>query len=287
MEGKVLIGCNGADRGTVALTQRICSLLNEAGLSPCVYGDDADIAEVAEATIVQSISECSYVVTVGGDGTIIKWGKLAAQHGIPLLGVNKGRLGFMATVEPSEIAEIPALLRNPACVSRRMLMECSIKRGSETRLTKLVMNDVVISRDSVSKLPEFRVFCIHGGIETEVSRIRADGVILSTPTGSTAYSLSAGGPILSPDLECIEMTALCPHTLFNRPMIFSAAQQVAVRCRHYQNSRVTASIDGEGGITFSEGDELWLKKSSFSLSLIEEGEGFYGAVHSKLMTPLK
>lgn len=288
MGKNVFIGCNAADRGSVSLTKKICALLSEAGMTPCVCGDDEPLADMIDVCSVKNMAECSHVVTVGGDGTIIKWGKLAAEHGIPLLGVNKGRLGFMATLEPSDIARIPEILRAPAEISRRMLMECRIMRGGEVWLAKRVMNDVVISRDSVSKLPEFSVFCRHGEAEeTEVSRIRADGVILSTPTGSTAYSLSAGGPILAPDLECIEMTALCPHTLFNRPMIFSASQEVFVRCRHYQNSRVTVSIDGESGIPFSEGDELWLKKSDYSLPLIEAGEGFYGAVHNKLMTPLK
>lgn len=288
MKNNVLIGCNSMDASSVKLTGEICALLCEAGMTPCVYGDDADLAEVIDVRAVSSISDCGNVVTVGGDGTIIKWGKLAAQHGIPLLGVNMGRLGFMATLEPADIARIPEILRSPVEISRRMLMECSLIRGGETVLTKLVMNDVVVSRDSVSKLPEFSVFCQHGSYPaTEVSKIRADGVIISTPTGSTAYSLSAGGPILAPDLEGIEMTALCPHTLFNRPMIFSAAQRVMVQCRRYQHSSVSVSIDGEGGIPFSEGDELWLKKSELSLSLIEAGEGFYGAVRNKLMTPMK
>ncbi|MGN1120177.1 MAG: NAD(+)/NADH kinase [Oscillospiraceae bacterium] len=288
MKSKVLIGCNSVDRACLDVTQQICGILSQAGMVACLYGDDADLSEVVDASLVESISECSSVVTVGGDGTIIKWGKLAAMNSIPLLGVNMGRVGFMATLEPSDISRIPEILASPREISRRMLMECSIISGGKERLSKLVMNDVVISRDSDSKLPEFSVFCKRGDApETEVSTIRADGVILSTPTGSTAYSLSAGGPILAPDLEGIEMTALCPHTLFNRPMIFSAEQLVAVRCRNYQSSRVSVSIDGEGGIPFGEGDELWLKKSGFTLSLIESGVGFYGAVHDKLMAPLK
>ncbi len=287
MEKNVLIGCNGANPGSVSLCGKICSLLAAAGMTPCVCADDSDFADVLDVKVIDSIKECSYVVTVGGDGTIIKWGKLAAVYGIPLLGVNMGRLGFMATLEPSEIERIPTLLHSCSRRSRRMLMECRIFRDGKELLNGLALNDVVISRDITSKLPEFDIFCERGDIVNEVSKLRADGVILSTPTGSTAYSLSAGGPILAPELQCIELTALCPHTLFNRPMIFSAEQRVFVKLRSYHNSRVSVSIDGVGGIAFSEGDELWLSKSEHTLELLEAGDGFYGAVNNKLMTPLK
>ena len=123
--------------------------------------------------------------------------------------------------------------------------------------------------------------------ETEVSRVRADGIILSTPTGSTAYSLSAGGPILSPDLECVEFTALCPHTLFNRPMIFSDKQTISARVYNYHNSKATFSIDGGKAIPFNENDVLRLTRCPKNLLLIEAGEGFFGAIHNKLLTPLK
>lgn len=287
METKVLLGCNSADSKSVALCEEICALLTAAGMTPCSCGEDGDLSEVMNTLLIDDISECSYAVTVGGDGTIIKWGKLAAQHALPLLGVNMGRLGFMATLEPHEISRIPEILRSHTRSSRRMLMECSIIRDGREIVKKQALNDVVISRDSDSKLPEFSILCEKDDIVTEVSKLRADGVILSTPTGSTAYSLSAGGPILAPELECIEFTALCPHTLFNRPMVFSAQQRVCVTLKDYHNSRVSVSIDGFGGIPFAQGDELWLCKSRYTLELIEAGEGFYGAVNNKLMTPLK
>ena len=277
----VLIGCNGMDNGSVSLSAEISALLRSDGMTPCSVSES--LCSTIGTDHVCSIEDCTHVVTVGGDGTIIKWGKEAARYGIPLLGVNKGRLGFMATVEPSDIQRIPSLLSAPPTISRRMLMDCELVRKDGSILSKKVLNDVVISRDSTSKLPEFAVRCN----EHEVSRLRADGVIFSTPTGSTAYSLSAGGPIIAPDMECIEFTALCPHTLFNRPMLFSASQVVSVCCTNYQSSRVTVSIDGESGIAFGDGDILRLSRSELTLSLIESGEGFFGAVRNKLMTPLK
>lgn len=277
---RALIGCNEMNGNSMELARDICRLLNKSGITPCVAEGSGKGGFPAER--VNSPAECTHIVTVGGDGTILKWGKTAAEYDIPLLGVNMGRLGFMATLERSEIGEIPRLLAE-GNISRRMLMDCAVVRADGSRHVKPVLNDVVIARESGSKLPEFRVFC--GG--AEVSRLRADGVIMSTPTGSTAYSLSAGGPILSPELECIEFTALCPHTLFNRPMIFPAGHEVAVSVRGYQGSRVSVDIDGENDLSFGEGDEIRLTRSAKTLRLIEAGGGFYGSVHSKLMQPLK
>lgn len=283
MQTRVLIGYNSGKDGSVELSARISVLLRENGLTPCVYGHNSTNAAKINAEIVESPKICGFIVTVGGDGTIIKWGKIAAEHNLPLLGVNMGRLGFMATLEPDEISRIPALLLGESAISRRMLLDCKVRRGDKIIFSESVVNDVIVSRSSVSKLPEY---VISVG-EAEVSRVRADGVILSTPTGSTAYSLSAGGPILAPDIDCIEFTALCPHTLFNRPMIFSANQPVTVNICHYQNSRATFSVDGGKGIPFLDGDVLQLTRSPRSLGIIETGAGFYGAIHNKLIQPIK
>ncbi len=269
---KVLIGCNNSDKVSVELSGKIAALLSESGFVT-LAGDES----------LSGIKNSFCLITVGGDGTILRWGKLAARFGIPLLGVNTGRLGFMATLEPENISEIPSILRENFSVSPRMLMDVMIERSDGTSEEKLALNDAVISRENCSKLPEFRI-CSGSA---EVLKIRADGVIMSTPTGSTAYSLAAGGPIIAPDMRCIEFTALCPHTLFARPMIFSSRKEVSVQYIAYQDSGVTVSVDGERGIRFSDGDILRLSESKYTLELIEAGSGFYGAVHNKLMTPLK
>ena len=280
---RVLISYNPTKNGSAELSARIAALLRENGITPCVYGENSLYAGKLGAEVAETPGICTFIITVGGDGTILKWGKLAAEFDLPLLGVNMGRLGFMATLEPSEIERIPGLLLGEPSVSRRILLDCTVTREDKVIFSERVINDVTVSRSSQSKLPEYVVSV--GA--AEVSRIRADGVILGTPTGSTAYSLSAGGPILSPDLECIEFTALCPHTLFNRPMIFSDKQPVTVTVCHYLNSRATFSVDGGKGIPFLEGDVLKLSRSKYDLCIIETGDGFYGAIHNKLITPMK
>jgi len=280
---KALIIFNLSKSGAAALSAKIADILRGAGITPCVFGENAVYAEKVGAEIVGSPAACNYIITVGGDGTILRWGKVAADYDIPLLGVNLGRLGFMASVETEEIGKIPELLSGEHHISRRMMLNVELVRDGKTVLCERALNDVTASRSSRSKLPEFVVSCG----ETEVSRVRADGIILSTPTGSTAYSLSAGGPILSPELECVEFTALCPHTLFNRPMIFSDKQTIYARVFNYHNSKATFSVDGGKAIPFNENDVLKLTRCPKNLLLIEAGEGFFGAIHNKLLTPLK
>lgn len=274
---RVLIGCNNSKNGSTELSYQIAELLDKSGFTPCF------IENVNAWETVMSPKDCGFIVTVGGDGTILKWGKTAAEYDIPLLGVNMGRLGFMATVEPPDIQRIPDILSSELNISERLMLDCGIFRDDRKIFSESILNDVILSRSSQSKLPEFVVLCG----DSEVSRVRADGVIISTPTGSTAYSLSAGGPIIAPDLNCIELTALCPHTLFNRPMIFSDKQVIIVKVNHYCNSHTSVIADGGKAVPFLDGDVLRLTRSARTLKLIEAGEGFYGSIHNKLMTPIK
>lgn len=283
-EKKVIISYNRRDENSVHIAEEICKELRAAGITPySLKYDDGSSGGLSGVQSAENGAGCVCMITVGGDGSIISHGKLAAVWGIPLLGVNTGRLGFMANLEPSEISSIPEIILGNFRVSRRMMMSVEVSYANGQTLTQNTLNDVVVSRDSKSKLPEFCVYC--GG--AEVSRLRADGVIFSTPTGSTAYSLSAGGPIIDPSMRCIEYTALCPHSLFSRPMIFSAESEVTLRVNSYQDSRVTISFDGDSGYAFDEGDVLTMRIGQPDLMLIETGGGFFGSVNRKLMRPLK
>lgn len=283
-EKRVMIAYNRRDSNSVKIAEDICCELRAAGIVPLsLKYDDGSGGGLNGAVSAESGVDCLCMITVGGDGSIISHGKLAAVWGIPLLGVNTGRLGFMANLEPGEIRRIPEIILGEFRVSRRMMMSVEVSYQNGGKLCQNTLNDVVVSRDSKSKLPEFCVFCG----DTEVSRLRADGVIFSTPTGSTAYSLSAGGPIIDPAMHCIEYTALCPHSLFSRPMIFSAERSVELRVNSYQDSRVTISFDGDSGYPFGDGDVLTMRSSGNELMLIETGDGFFGSVNRKLMQPLK
>lgn len=242
--------------------------------------DDNRVTYCNEST---AMLDCDVFITVGGDGTILKWGKRAAALGKPLLGINTGRLGFMTALETDEFSKIEALKCGNYHISRRMLMNTEFIRGVGKK-SYTALNDIVLSRDNYSKLPEFEVKIN----DITVSKIRADGLIFSTPTGSTAYALSAGGPIIEPTIECMEMTPLCAHTLLNRPMIFSGNDIITVTFVGYEGSSVTASVDGDKGIAFSEGDVIRITKSDLELNLIDiNGDSFYNSVNNKLIQPLK
>lgn len=279
----VLIGCNFLKEGATQLCADICTLLRINGFRPLVTEEFEEYAPLIGAQVVKTPALCSTIVTVGGDGTILQWGKLAAEYDLPLLGVNMGRLGFMAAVEPKEIKRIPEILLGDYITSNRMMMDCNVYRNGKKIYSDTCINDVIVSRSSVSKLPEYLVYCG----DTLVSKQRADGQIFCTPTGSTAYSLSAGGPILSPDVECIEFTSLCAHTLFNRPMIFSADNVITLKVQYYQNSKASVSVDGNKGITLADGDIIRITRAKKKLRIIELDDGFFGAILGKLMQPLK
>jgi NAD+ kinase len=225
----------------------------------------------SEFEVVGSVEECEAVITIGGDGTILRAAKSAALLGKPLLGINTGRLGFMATLEKDELCKLSRLKRGEFTTSRRMLLD--VRTRGETRLA---LNEVVLHREATARLSEITVS--RGAVE--VLKFRADGVIISSPTGSTAYSLSAGGPIIEPELECFMVTAVCPHTLFNRPMLFTTDAPIVATA---DGARII--IDGAEVLTAGS---LTVTKSAYYLDLIDiDGNSFYNSIHNKLMRPLK
>ncbi|MDR0196769.1 MAG: NAD(+)/NADH kinase [Oscillospiraceae bacterium] len=226
----------------------------------------------------EELSACDAVITIGGDGTILKIGKIAARAERPLLGINTGRLGFMATLESDELDKLERLKNGGYRISRRILLDVVSNSVFDNAL-----NDVVLHRGARSKLPMFIV----SRNEVEILRVRADGIIVGTPTGSTAYSLSAGGAIIEPELECIVVTALCPHTLFNRSMIFSGKGWLNISYRDC-DGEVFVSVDGGEGEILEENQIVKIAQSADYLDLIDiDGNNFYDSIHNKLMKPLK
>lgn len=283
---KVLIVTSTKKQKSLDVLPDVVNTLIKNGIGVCMFSDIHEFYSDERVTFSSTdeiIRECDIILTVGGDGTILKWGKRAAEYDKPLIGINTGRLGFMTALECFELHKLSALTTENYSISKRMMINAEINiNGKKTEETAL--NDIVLFKDVNSKLPEY-IVRINGTI---VSKIRADGLIFSTPTGSTAYALSAGGSIIEPTVECIELTPLCAHSLFNRPMIFSGSDVISVTCKQYDGSQANITIDGNPGVHFNEGHELILKKSEKALKLIDiDGNGFYEAVSNKLMTPIK
>lgn len=228
--------------------------------------------------IEQLFSECDIAVTVGGDGTIIHAAKYAARENVPLIGVNVGRLGFAADLEPDEIERLKNLVYNKYKTEKRILLDVEvIKNGSSKHY--LAVNDAIVARGQLSKIID-----IHLSLNGElISKYRADGLLFSTPTGSTAYSLSAGGPILAPQMECILATPVCPHSLYSRSVLFSGDSELSVNVKIPADCCCVLTIDGEKNVDILADDKVVIRKSELYLELISlHNRNFYKLLNEKL-----
>lgn len=206
----------------------------------------------------QAYSECDAVITIGGDGTILHSAKLCARYDKPILGFNLGRMGFLATAEINELEKLRSLVERDYLIDKRLLL--SIKLNDGDKYKKTALNDVVISKSNVTQIMDIDVFCDNILVNT----FRADGVVVATPTGSTAYSLSAGGPILDAKIEGIVVTPICAHSLNSPPMVFSAARSIKVKI--YNKAQL--SCDGANTQQIDTNDEITVSLSEKSIELI-------------------
>lgn len=224
--------------------------------------------------------KCDLVIAVGGDGTILNSAKRAVNYGKTVLGVNAGNLGFLACVEPSETERLLAAVNGEYVVEKRMMLEISVS-DKKTSRTYHAINDAVVCRGALSRIMEIDVMCTG----KSVNSIRADGIIFATPTGSTAYSLSAGGPIADPALECIIMTPICPHSLISRTTIFSADKELNIRVNPENcDNSAYLTIDGQEVIDISGGYSLSVRKSDrYALLATFADKPFYEVLNEKIL----
>ena len=226
-------------------------------------------------------SYADVAVALGGDGTILAAAGEVSRYNVPVLGINLGHLGFLAEVEP-QYMEFAAecLLAGKYRIEERVMLQADVMRDGKCMETFHALNDIVVSRASFSRLLGLRTTVDTHTLDSFV----ADGVILSTPTGSTAYSLSAGGPILDPSLDVILVTPVCPHTMHTRPMVLPLAHGVAVELesgRDYGEAFVSA--DGRHGSALQPGDVVRASRSQYTTKLIKiSNKTFYDTIRQKL-----
>ncbi len=222
----------------LALTERVAKKLLSIGL--CVYIDasyDAKIDGCAEYTAFPRDAEL--IIVIGGDGSILDASVTAIEYDIPIVGVNLGRLGYLSEVEPDNIDVFSRLTSDAYVINDMMLLEVTHCTGAlERRSERFAVNDVIISHNNFLGIAEFKLENSRG----EAVKYRADGIILSTPQGSTAYSLSAGGPIVSDSIDSIVATPICPHSFFNRSIIFSPSERLTLK--NNGNEELNISLDG-------------------------------------------
>jgi len=218
--------------------------------------------------------------TLGGDGTVLYASRCLAPLSIPIFPINIGTLGFIAAVHPEQWEQIfKQWLNGTIAISKRLMLAVELWREKELIDTRFCLNDVVISASGIAKI--IRLDVSTGS--ADLGPFRADGLIIATPTGSTAYSVAAGGPILDPELEAIIINPICPFTLSNRPMVIPAHEHVIVEVEKEQRSNVLLTVDGQEVFQLIEGDRLIMQRAPFYAGIIaSDRKVFYKVLRTKL-----
>lgn len=218
-------------------------------------------------------------IALGGDGSVIKVASRCAAAGIPVVGVNLGRVGYLAEVEQDELYLLSRLCRGEYRVERRMMLSVSVLRGGkEIHRMRDALNEAVISNGAISHMVDLSLACDGD----PVNKFHADGVIVATPTGSTAYSMSAGGPIIDPALDCFCITPVCAHSLSARPMLMSAQSRLTLEniCTREDNTYLT--VDGDENFKLLYGDTVSVRRAKAETKMIRFHEnGFYAVLNRK------
>lgn len=271
---RVLIVANWGKEEAQHLSATICEYLTEKGIECTIWRTtiEQDKPIVAENT--------DLVICLGGDGTVLYCARYLQTLGVPILAINLGSFGYITEISVDEWKEaVDRFLEGSYTLSRRLMIRVGVYRGGERVFSAHGLNEIVVSSSGISKV-------IGMGIkvgETEAGYFRADGMIIATPTGSTAYSLAAGGPILDAELSTLLITPICPFTLSNRPLVLSADSLITLTVAPSQRTGIVLSVDGQQNFALQEGDELIVEKSrSKTLLVTSEKRNYIEVLREKL-----
>lgn len=225
-----------------------------------------------------------FAVVMGGDGTILRVAGKSSIYNLPILGINLGTLGYLAEVEKNDAKNaIEAVLDGNYTIEKRMMIEASTINGENESEKKIALNEVAVNNGGFSRMLEISLEINNQYVDT----FRADGIIISTPTGSTAYNLSAGGPILKPDTELMAVTYVCPHALFSRPYVVSGNDTVKISIGGNYNN-VILSLDGRQTLPINQGSSIIVRRSKYCTSIIKTTKlSFYDILRRKMVEARK
>ena len=261
------------------VVKKVYSILSENGINvyasnryreyinlPIIFLDDESVYKNADV-----------VLSLGGDGTLITAARNCAKYDKPIMGINLGHLGFLSEMEKDELFGINKLLSGDYHIDERMMVNCRFKDVEGKEHSFNCLNDVIISRGSYPRMIDINL-----KVEDEdVRNYKADGLIIATSTGSTAYSLAAGGPIVEPGVEVIIATPICPHSLYNKSILFRAERKIEITFNEKYNKKVYVSPDGQESIEIS--GSVYIEKSSYVTKLIKiNSRSFYSILNNKL-----
>ncbi len=243
------------------------------------------VAHLTEAGIEvlseDQVARADLVIAVGGDGTMLHAGSLTRQADIPLLGINRGRLGFLADVTTDDmLSSVDHILAGDYTIESRLMLGAELQRGNGDVVTAIAFNDVVLQRSETGRMVDFETSVAGQFVNTH----SGDGLIVATPTGSTAYALSCGGPIVEPHLDAMVVVPICPHTLTDRPLVIAASQPIRIRLLDREQTAAAVAIDGHSIGPIFPDDTLTISAAENRIRLIHPpGYDFYGILRSKLL----
>jgi NAD+ kinase len=219
-----------------------------------------------------------FVVVLGGDGTLLSTSRAVAKAGIPVLGVNLGSLGFLTEVPLPELYEaLDEVDQKRATVESRSLVECQLVREGNCIMNYAALNDVIVNKSAIARLNDYDLFID----KAFVTEYKADGLIVSTPTGSTAYSMAAGGPILTPSVDAFVITPVSPHSLTHRPLVVRDSSEIEIVVKT-GNEEAYLSVDGQVGMPVRDGDRVLCRKAEYRVQLLRIRKAFFEVLRTKL-----
>ena len=271
-----------ADPQVLEMVGRLAKELGSAKVA--VYADEAlalPVSSGVQLLPTRTLAEKSdLLIVVGGDGTLLKAAHAVAARPIPLVGVNLGRLGFLADITPEQLQDdIRAMLQGEFTREERLLLEAAATRGGKTEAMVTALNDVVVHKSDGGRLIEFETW-VDGHF---LCAYRADGIVVATPTGSTAYALSAGGPILHPAMDAMALVPICPHTLGDRPLVVAGNSRIEVRIGDTHGGGAQVTWDGQHVESLQTGDRVEVHCAAKRISFIHpRGYDYYKILRTKL-----
>ena len=259
---------------------KLTEYLTKAGIDVVTLPDAAATLEARAVQEADIAAEVDLIIAVGGDGTMLHAAALTGSGKVPLLGVNRGRLGFLADISPAEMLEnLEQILEGNYSRETRLLLEAIITAADGSQRLAVAVNDIVLQRRETGRMIDVETRIADRYVNTHAG----DGLIVATPTGSTAYALSCGGPIIEPLLDAVVIVPICPHTLGDRPIVIPASLDIQVKLLPRHDTKAEVSVDGHSLGELDPDDQLLISESANRITLIHPpGYDYYGILRSKL-----
>lgn len=281
---KVILCPNPYRDNDLKVAERSMKILEDSGLKTvvCLPFQQEDTLKKTSLQVLpleEEIKSADLLIAFGGDGTILHLAKTVALHDVPVLGINLGSLGFMSELEPNELDRLKDLANWDFIVESRMMLDVDVIRNGRTVYSNIALNDAVVSKGSIARVVRLETFTEEG----RLTRVTGDGVVISTPTGSTGYSMAAGGPIVEPTARNLLLTPICPHSTRADSYVLSPEHVITVEATDANRKFVYLSVDGGKAFSLKNGDRIRCSQSKYCTKLVRLSKKSFCEILDKKM----